>query len=159
MQELADGEPGEVALENARRKAHAVAAEAGHRPVLGVDTLVALEGRIFGQPSGEDDARRMLQSLAGRTHDVVSGLCLIEERGVIEGVERTAVTFREADGGLVDSYLATGEWRGRAGAYAIQERGAVLVRRIEGDYLNVVGLPVALLFSLVPEMVQEVVPQ
>jgi septum formation protein len=152
VQELGDGEPGEVALENAHRKAQAVAAGAQGRPVLGVDTVVALDGRVYGQPAGEAQARETLRALAGRTHEVVSGLCLIAERGVLEGVERTAVTFRSADTRLVDWYVATAEWRGRAGAYAIQERGAVLVTRIEGDYLNVVGLPLALLISLAPEV-------
>ncbi len=122
------------------------------RPVLGVDTLVALDGRIYGQPASEDEARATLRALAGRTHEVVSGLCLIGGDGVCEGVARTRVTFRACDERLLDWYLACGEWRGRAGAYAIQERGAALVQSIDGDYLNVVGLPLALLLNLVPEV-------
>jgi septum formation protein len=141
-----------VALENARRKARVVADGVENRPVLGIDTLVALDGRIYGQPASEDEARATLRALAGRTHQVVSGLCLIEESGVCEGVARTAVTFRAFDESLLDWYLACREWRGRAGAYAIQERGAALVQSIDGDYLNVVGLPLALLLNLVPEV-------
>ena len=152
---MTEGDPAEVALENARRKARAVAGEgpgAGGAfaadAVLGVDTLVALDGRIYGQPGDEEAARATLRSLAGRTHIVVSGLVLASGSGERSGVEATMVTFRELDEAAVEWYLATEEWRGRAGAYAIQERGAALVRRIEGDYLNVVGLPLGLLLDL-----------
>jgi nucleoside triphosphate pyrophosphatase len=153
VEELAQGRPDAVALANARRKADAVAEAAGGRPVLAVDTLVALGGRLYGQPADEAQARATLDALCGRTHTVVSGLCLVQGERRREGVESTAVSFRAAKGALLDAYLATGEWRGRAGAYAIQERGALLVRRIEGDYLNVVGLPVGLLLDLAPEVV------
>jgi septum formation protein len=141
VEELAEGDPREVALENARRKAAAVG---GDGPVLAVDTLVALDGRIYGQPAGEAEARATLRALSGATHTVVSGVWFSGE----EAVEETAVTFRELSDPLIDWYLATGEWRGRAGAYAIQERGAALVRRIEGDYLNVVGLPLGRLLDV-----------
>jgi septum formation protein len=141
VEELTEGDPREVALENARRKGRAVEADA---PVLAVDTLVALDGRIYGQPAGEEEARATLRALSGATHTVVSGVWFDGD----EGVEETAVTFRALDDGFIDWYLATGEWRGRAGAYAIQERGAALVRRIEGDYLNVVGLPLGLLLDV-----------
>jgi septum formation protein len=133
--ELEDGDPATVALTNARRKAEAVEGE----HVLGVDTVVALDGRIYGKPAGADEARATLRALSGRTHEVWSGIHLT---GAGERVERTAVTFREL-GGLVEWYVASGEWRDRAGGYAIQGRGAALVTRIEGDYSNVVGLPVA----------------
>ena len=116
--------------------------------MLGVDTLVALDGRIYGQPADEEAARATLRALAGRTHTVLSGLVLASQSGERSGVEKTAVTFRDLDDAAIDWYVATGEWRGRAGAYAIQERGAALVRRIEGDYLNVVGLPLGLLLDL-----------
>ena len=171
MEELTGGDPAEVALENARRKARAVARREGHAGeegrggeeeraggarragersalVLGVDTLVTLDREIYGQPADEESARAMLRALAGRTHTVVSGLVLASPAGERSGVEETAVTFREIDDAAIDWYLATGEWRARAGAYAIQERGAALVRRIEGDYLNVVGLPLGLLLDL-----------
>jgi septum formation protein len=134
--ELEDGDPATVALTNARRKAEAVEGE----HVLGVDTVVALDGRIHGKPADEDEARATLQALSGRTHEVWSGVCV---RGVGEAVVSTAVTFRELGEGWIEWYLASGEWRDRAGGYAIQGRGAALVTRIEGDYSNVVGLPVA----------------
>jgi septum formation protein len=150
--ELTEGDPREVALENARRKAAAVAADV---PVLAVDTLVALDGRIYGQPAGDEEARATLRALSGRTHTVVSGVVLTDPVRAAgghlardEGVEETAVTFRDLSDADVDWYVATGEWRGRAGGYAIQERGAALVRRIDGDYLNVVGLPLALLLDV-----------
>ncbi len=153
VEEIADGSPREVVLENARRKARAVAGEEG-RPgecsalVLGVDTLVALDGRIYGQPADEQAARETLNALGGRTHTVISGLVLASQSSEHSGIEETAVTFRDLDADAIHWYLATAEWRGRAGAYAIQERGAALVRRIEGDYLNVVGLPLGLLLDL-----------
>jgi septum formation protein len=141
VEEIAEGDPREVALENARRKGRAVQAE---DPVLAVDTLVALDGRIYGQPADEHEARATLRALSGRTHTVVSGLWFDGQ----EGVEETAVSFRDISEETIDWYVATGEWRGRAGAYAIQERGAALVRRIDGDYLNVVGLPFGLLLDV-----------
>jgi septum formation protein len=148
-----EGPPGQVALENARRKARAVAAQAGRRPVLGVDTVVALDGRLHGQPASEAEARATLTALSGRTHTVASGLLLVDESGAErEGVEETRVTFRTLDEATVAWYLAGGEWHGRAGAYAIQERGGALVRAVEGDYLNVVGLPLGLLLDLAPTL-------
>ena len=142
VEELSAGDPREVALENARRKATAVAGR-GHANVLGVDTLVALDGRIYGKPADAAQARATLRALSGRTHQVVSGVHLDGS----EAVAVTAVTFRDAEP-LLDWYLATEEWRGRAGGYAVQGAGAALVTRIEGDYLNVVGLPLATLIDL-----------
>jgi septum formation protein len=115
---------------------------------MGVDTLVTLDGRIYGKPSDIDHAREMLSALSGRTHRVVSGLAL--KRGTTEVVEAvTEVTFRNL-GSLLDWYLPHGEWRERAGGYAIQGRGAAFVEKIDGDYLNVVGLPVAALLDRWP---------
>ncbi|MEA2323601.1 MAG: nucleoside triphosphate pyrophosphatase [Solirubrobacteraceae bacterium] len=146
------GSPLVVASENALRKA--VAAE--RRPgevVLGVDTLVATELEIWGKPPHEDAARETLRRLAGGTHDVVSGLAVLRPDGEVRAATAvTRVTFRALDDDAIEWYLATGEWRGRAGGYAIQGRGAVVVQRIEGDYLNVVGLPVATLLDIAPEL-------
>ena len=184
--ELAEGPPAEVVLENAYRKAAAVAGivsagrqggEAGASrvggeagagavggeagagglgglPILGVDTVVSVGARIFGKPRDEAHAAEMLAALAGRRHVVFSGLCLIEP-GPAGGRTRTAaaqtvVEFRALDRSALDAYVATGEWQGRAGAYAIQGVGATLVNRIEGDYLGVVGLPVSTLLDLAP---------
>jgi septum formation protein len=127
-------------------KARSVAVLAGDGPVLGVDTEVAVDGRVYGKPSDEDAARTMLAELAGREHLVVSGLTLVRADGAEQtGLSVTAVRFRALDAEEIAEYVAAGEWQGRAGGYAIQGRGAALVERIEGDYSNVVGLPVALL--------------
>ena len=150
VEELTHGDPETVALENARRKAAAVAAsEPQAALVLGVDTLVVLDGEILGKPVDAEHATRTLALLQGRTHRVVSGLVLT---GVGTRVEITEVTFRTLDAERISRYVALGEWRGRAGGYAVQESGGALVRRIEGDYVNVVGLPVGALLDLLPDL-------
>lgn len=136
--------PGASPVEHARAKARSVPGEL----VLGVDTTVVLDGETLGKPSNAAEARWMLGRLAGRTHEVVSGLCLVGAGWEEELEETTRVTFRALAAAELDAYLATGEWEGRAGAYAIQGRGAALVERIDGDYLNVVGLPAAALLAL-----------
>jgi septum formation protein len=154
-EELENGPPAEVVLENAHRKAAAVAAAMGDRrvPVLGVDTVVTLGPRIFGKPRAEAHAAEMLSALAGRRHVVLSGVCLIEPGRTRTAATETVVEFRALEPSAIDAYVATGEWRGRAGAYAIQGIGATLVARIEGDYLSVVGLPVSALLDLAPWLV------
>jgi septum formation protein len=154
IEELTEGPPLEVALENAYRKAAAVAADAGDRVVLGVDTLVALGPRIYGKPADEAEARATLESLAGRRHLVISGVCAIAAGEPPQtAAATTTVAFRALDRGRLERYLASGEWRERAGGYAIQGRGAVLVEGIEGDYWNVVGLPIGPLLDLLPGLV------
>jgi septum formation protein len=155
VEELEAGPPHEVALENAYRKASAIASAGlgGGGPVLGVDTVVALGARMYGKPSDAGDARATLRALAGRRHAVVSGVCLIEDGRSRTAAARTLVEFRSLSEPLIDWYVSSGEWRGRAGGYAIQGRGAALVAAIEGDYLNVVGLPVATLLELAPGLV------
>ena len=148
--ELEEGPPDEVAVENARRKAAAVAAGAPGTLVLGADTVVFLDGRIYGKPGDAEAARAALRALSGRRHTVVGGICLIEDGCVRTAAARTDVEFRPLGAEVIDWYLRSGEWRDRAGGYAIQGRGAALVKRIEGDYLNVVGLPVATLLELAP---------
>ena len=132
-------------------KARSLLAGANGRPVLGCDTEVVCEGRVYGKPEGQADAEAMLESLAGKTHEVVSGLALITPGWREVHREVTQVTFRPLDARDLAHYVASGEWEGRAGAYAIQGLGASLVERIEGDYLNVVGLPAALLVRLLAE--------
>jgi septum formation protein len=129
-------------------KARSVADDAGDRPVLGVDTAVVLDGRVYGKPAGEGEAAEMLDALGGRTHEVVSGLCLLAPGWEVVEHAVTRVTFRPLTARDVAAYVAAGEWENRAGAYAIQGRGATLVDHIDGDYLNVVGLPAALLVHL-----------
>src|SRR5688572_823200 len=142
-------ETGEDPLEHAAGKARSV--DGGDRPVLGVDTIVVCEGRVLGKPADAGEAEQMLESLSGRTHEVISGLCL--RTSAWEELHRdvTRVTFRPLTPRDLAAYVAAGEWQNRAGAYAIQGLGAGLVERIEGDYLNVVGLPAALLVRLLTE--------
>jgi septum formation protein len=143
--------PDELVRIHAAGKARSVAESAGDRPVLGVDTEVVLDGRVCGKPSTAEEAAVMLDALAGRTHEVLSGLCLLTPGWEVIEHEVTHVTFRELTPRDLAGYIATGEWEGRAGAYAIQGRGAGLVERIEGDFLNVVGLPAATLVRLLAE--------
>jgi septum formation protein len=143
--------PLELVRAHAEGKARSVVGEAGDRPVLGVDTAVVLGEAVLGKPEGEGEAADMLTRLGGRTHVVVSGLCLLAPGWEVVDHAETSVTFRELTPRDVARYVATDEWRDRAGAYAIQSRGAALVERIEGDYLNVVGLPAAVLVSHLAE--------
>jgi septum formation protein len=143
-------ERGDDPLEHAVGKARSVEG-AGERPVLGVDTVVVCDGRVLGKPGTAAEAERMLELLGGRTHEVVSGLCLRTLGWEVVRSETTRVEFRPLTPRDLASYVASGEWVGRAGGYAIQSRGAALVRRIEGDFLNVVGLPAALLVELLAE--------
>jgi septum formation protein len=144
-------DPAETVRENARGKARSIAEVAAERPVLAVDTEVVVGGRVFGKPGNASEAEAMLEALAGRTHEVVSGLCLLTPGWEELEHEVTRVSFRALDARDLAAYIGTGEWEGRAGAYAVQGRGAALVERIEGDYLNVVGLPAALLVRLLAE--------
>ncbi len=142
-----------MAEENARRKALAVAAGAGSALVLGADTDVALDGEILGKPEDEAAAGRFLARLSGRTHEVVGGIALARGGELLAtAVVRTAVTFRTLDRATLQWYVRSREWEGRAGGYAIQGRGAVLITEIRGDYLNVVGLPLTRLLDLCPEL-------
>jgi septum formation protein len=150
VDELTEGDPAEVVVENARRKVEAIEGDL----VLGCDTEVFLDGRIFGKAATEEEAEGYLRQLSGRTHEVHSGMALSTVDGQLStGHAVTHVTFRALSDAELDWYLATGEWQGRAGAYAIQGRGSALVERIEGDFWNVVGLPVPLLIELAPDLV------
>jgi septum formation protein len=144
VEETADGDPRELVVENALRKARAVEGEL----VLGVDTTVVLDGRSFGKPADEAEAERVLTLLSGRTHEVWSGLALNEKTAAA----CTKVTFRRLSEPLLRWYLTSGEWRDRAGGYAIQGKGAALVEAIDGDFWNVVGLPVPELLRLAPDL-------
>jgi nucleoside triphosphate pyrophosphatase len=148
--ELEQGEPETVARENALRKARAAVPRPGEL-VLGVDTIVALDGVIYGKPADEDAALATIRALSGRTHSVISGLALLEAgREPVVETAATSVTFREVGEALARWYVGTGEWVERSGGYAIQQAGGALVRRIDGDISNVVGLPIALLLDLRP---------
>jgi septum formation protein len=147
VDELATGDPHAVAAENARRKALAVSGPL----VLGADTVVALDGEILGKPRDAAQAVEYVGRLAGRSHHVIGGIALARHGELIaDAVDVTEVVFRALSADDVEAYVATGEWEGRAGGYAIQGAGAALVRSITGDYLNVVGLPLARLLDLLP---------
>jgi septum formation protein len=161
VEELEQGEdPAAVALENALRKARAAriagaggsSAGGDSEVVIGCDTIVVLDGVIYGKPPDAQVARRTIAALAGRTHEVMSGLAVLlpgEER---TAVARTAVSFRALDDEQLDWYVSTGEWRGRSGGYAIQGVGSKLVLSVDGEEENVVGLPLATLLELYPQL-------
>jgi septum formation protein len=142
-------ETGDDPLEHAAGKARSI--DGAERPVLGVDTIVRCGGRALGKPAGKEEAASMLDALSGTEHQVVSGLCLRTPGWEELRAETTRVFFRPLTARDIAAYVAFGEWEGRAGGYAIQGRGAALVERVEGDYLNVVGLPAALLVRLLAE--------
>lgn len=155
VQEREEGPGAEIALENALRKARAVAQGAIGENVLGIDTVVELEGTIYGKPADEAQARETLLSLSGRTHTVHSGVALLLAAGQTRtAVASTDVSFREIEPALLERVLASGEWRGRSGGYAIQGVSAALVREVRGEYENVVGLPIATLIDLWPQILE-----
>jgi septum formation protein len=143
--EESGGDPVELAAGKAR------SVDGGESPVLGVDTEVVVDGEALGKPVHAGAAEAMLERLAGRTHEVVSGLCLRTAAWEELWGETTLVTFRPLTARELAHYVSRGEWENRAGGYAIQGLGASLVERIEGDYLNVVGLPAALLVRLLSQ--------
>ena len=152
VEELTDGDPAAVVLENARRKARAAAMPGAL--VIGCDTDVALDGRLLGKPGNEEEADRFLRELSGREHEVLSGLIIA---GPGEGQERdalasSAVEFRTLAAAERKRYVASGEWRNRAGGYAVQGLGSTLVAGVRGDISNVIGLPLAALLELAPEL-------
>jgi septum formation protein len=146
-----DAHPVELVLAHAHGKAHSVTPPAPDQPVLGVDTTVVCNGRVYGKPRNAEEAVEMLDELAGREHEVVSGLCLVTPGWEELHHETTRVRFRRLTPRELGTYVASGEWQGRAGGYAIQGLGAALVEAVDGDYLNVVGLPAALLVRLLAE--------
>jgi nucleoside triphosphate pyrophosphatase len=161
VEEVKEGDPEEVVVENARRKALAGFASTGEvATTLGVDTEVVLDGRTLGKAIDIAAARQRLEALSGRTHTVLSGVVLLHPArgggpGERSGLARSEVTFRDLDQATIDAYLASGEWRDRAGAYAIQGLGSILIERVEGDFSNVVGLPVRVLLQVAPELLEE----
>ena len=150
-EELTGADPVAEVERHAQGKARSVAGIAGGRPVLGVDTEVVLDGRVYGKPGAEAEAEAMLEELSGRTHEVVSGLCLLTPAWEELGHAVTRVSFRALTPRELGLYVVSEEWRQRAGGYAIQGLGGALVERIDGDYMNVVGLPTALLVRLLAE--------
>jgi septum formation protein len=156
VEEETDGEPRDLVIRNALRKADAVATEHPDALVIAGDTEVVIDGEVLGQPAGESEARAHLERLSGSEHHVLGGVALLGPEPDAEprtGVDLSTVAFRELDAKLLDAYLASGEWRGRAGSYAIQGLGSALVDTVRGDVSNVIGLPIGLLLRLAPELV------
>ena len=150
--ELEEGAaPIELAELNARLKASAVASSRSSAVVVGADTVVALGARSFGKPGNEAEAKAMLAALSGGWHEVHTGVCVAAGESVRSATATTRVKFRTLGSDEVDSHIGLGEWRGRAGGYAIQESGSRLVEEIEGDLDTVIGLPLSLLAALLPE--------
>ena len=140
--------PGEAAVHLAHKKAREIALHSEHAVVLGADTLVVLDGTILGKPVDETDAHSILRTLSGKTHEVITGVCLIRtgEKGQLVKEHRfaasTRVTFAALSDEEIETYVQTGSPMDKAGAYGIQDdRGALYISRIDGDYYNVVGLP------------------
>jgi septum formation protein len=149
VEELTQGDPEHLVVENARRKAEAVEAEG---MVIACDTDVVLDGEVLGKPANADEARAYLDRMSGRAHEVMSGLVVIEDGEERSGLERTTVVFKDLSDEEKDRYVRFGEWEGRSGGYAIQTLGSTLVARLEGSVSNVVGLPVGLLAELAPAL-------
>jgi septum formation protein len=150
VEEIEDGDPRGLVIENALRKARAVHGEL----VLGVDTTVVVDGRSYGKPGDRDEAARYIRMLSGREHEVWSGMALKRDGKEITTAACTRVRFRDVEEPLLRWYLDSGEWQGRAGGYAIQGRGSALVEAVDGDFWNVVGLPVPELVKMAPELLR-----
>jgi septum formation protein len=144
------GDPAARASSLALTKARQVAGALGHGLVIGADTIVVCQGEILGKPRDRREAQEFLLRLAGRRHRVITGVAVVEaETGRAEvATAETVVRMRAFDAGEASAYVATGEPLDKAGAYAIQGRGALLIEGIEGDYTNVVGLPLTTLAAL-----------
>ncbi len=153
-EELVGDDPVALVLGNARAKARAALAQVDAGVVLGADTDVLIDGRLLGKPEDAAGARARLRALSGRTHEVVTALVLLDAGGEgaeRAGTERSRVTFRIISEPVLEAYLGSGEWRDRAGAYAVQGLGAALVDSVDGDLSNVIGMPVNLFLQLAPE--------
>ena len=166
VEELREGpDPESLVLENARLKAlaglDAIGDPSDDTVVLGVDTDVFVDGHMLGQPGDRVEAEQRLRLLSGREHELLSGVCLVGPRAAgipgaplreRTGLSRSLVTFRALDEPTLATYLDSEEWRGRAGGYAIQGLGSILVEKVEGDFSNVVGLPIRVLMDLDPAL-------
>ena len=151
---LHPGLPARTVESNARGKAQEVLTRARLLPgelVVGVDTVVVIDDLVLGKATDEEEAAAYVRRLAGRSHEVHSGLHLCSRQHALTRSAVTTVTFRDLDDAAVEAYVSCGEWRERAGAYAIQGVGSALVERVDGDYFNVVGLPVAALLEALAE--------
>lgn len=152
-------QPDETAVDYVKRlaieKAEAVAARVSSGLILAADTTVVVDEHVLGQPEDDADARRMLKLLNGRWHEVLTGVAFLragQNYVAVSDYECTRVKFSEMSDEEIDWYVATGEPRGKAGAYGIQGRAAILIEEIEGDYFNIVGLPLRLVYELIRQV-------
>lgn len=153
IEEVASGPPEEQVLTLARKKACDVAGRQ-EGIVIGADTLVVLGHEVLGKPRSRADARKMLEQLSGREHLVLTGLYILSSKSDahVEALERTTVRFRSLSAAEIEAYLDSGEYQDKAGAYAIQGRAGLFVERIDGDFFNVMGLPLCRLYLLLGQM-------
>ncbi len=140
--------PIEMAMELAEKKAKEVAGHFPGKVILGADTVVYLDGKIFGKPEHAQEAFVMLNFLSGRKHTVVTGISWVCDEKVVTEYESTEVTFRNLQNEEIERYIATGSPMDKAGAYGIQDASAIFVEKIDGDFYNVVGLPIAKVYSI-----------
>ncbi len=144
--------PDELVLSLAAAKAREVAAYAEEDDaVIAADTIVWYGGRVYGKPHDEAEAAQMLRTLSGRTHEVYTGVCVIRRGCELRRADRSAVTFRAISEEEIAAYVATGEPLDKAGAYGAQGKGALFVERIDGDFFNVMGLPLCVLGEMLKE--------
>jgi septum formation protein len=147
-------DPTVLAESLAYAKARQVADRLDRNIVIGADTIVSLQGRVIGKPADETEAREILRKLSGSTHEVITGVCLVNARRGerLLGSDLTRVTLRKLSDSELDAYVHSGEGFGKAGAYAIQESGDRFVQRLDGSFTNVVGLPMPLLARMLDVM-------
>ena len=147
------GAPPVMAQRLAERKALAVADRSSTRLVLGADTVVAMGTEALGKPSDMADARRMIKSLAGREHQVHTGVAILDNKtgAILSNVSTTEVTFAPMSASEIDWYLGTGEWQDVAGGYRIQGLGGCFIPRIDGSYTGVMGLPIDSIYSILAQ--------
>lgn len=152
--ESAIGKPVERVRILAERKARAAAKLLTEGIVIGADTLVSVDDRALGKPEDEEDAKFMIMSLSGRTHQVYTGVCLydVAEKKVLVGADCSDVTFKRLSRQQINDYMVSGEWEGKAGSYAIQGLGSALVEKYEGSLSNIIGLPVEMLGEMLDKM-------
>lgn len=143
--------PEELCLRLSQLKAKAGAEVFHDAVIIAADTIVVVDGEILGKPHDRDDAFNMLRTLQNREHEVLTGISLCMNENIISHVEHTRVKFRALDDDEIQAYISSGECDDKAGAYAVQGKGSLLVERIDGDYFNVVGLPVCRLGKMLAE--------
>ena len=144
---------GEYVERLARAKAEAVRDAPSDAVIVTVDTAIGIGGRIIGKPADESHAREILGALSGRAHEVASAIAVRDDRagGTVTEITSTEVAFSKLTAGMIDWYVESGEWRGRAGAYAIQGKGACLVKRVDGCFTNVIGISIPTLMEMLTD--------